>query len=76
MAMISETSTSSQPKHAPEKSVAQRQFTLPPWPWSSPGVSASQLRRDQALLEKCGFRDVRLATRKVKRRLVCLVATE
>lgn len=47
-----------------------------PWPWSSPGISAAQLRRDQAMLEECGFHDVHLATRKLKRRLVCLVATK
>jgi SAM-dependent methyltransferase len=47
-----------------------------PWPWSSPGVSAAQLRKDQSLLEDCGFRDVYLATRKGKRRLACLVAAK
>ena len=47
-----------------------------PWPWSSPGISAAQLRQDQELLEECGFHDVHLATRKVKRRLACLVASK
>jgi len=56
--------------------VCVRRALKSPWPWSSPGVSVSQLRRDQSLLEECGFRDVHLATRKLKRRLACLVATK
>jgi len=47
-----------------------------PWPWSSPGVSTEQLHRDEALLRKQGFSHVQRATRKHRRRSVCLVATK
>lgn len=46
-----------------------------PWPWSSPGVSTDVLRQDQELIESHGFCNVQLATRKHRRRSVCLVAT-
>jgi ubiquinone/menaquinone biosynthesis C-methylase UbiE len=54
--------------------IAVRRSRESPWPWSSPGVSVAQLSRDQALMEKVGFGQVQLATRKQGRRNVCLVA--
>jgi ubiquinone/menaquinone biosynthesis C-methylase UbiE len=45
-----------------------------PWPWTSPGVSLEQLHQDQKLLEEVGFRRVHLATRKLGRRIQCLLA--
>jgi len=54
--------------------ICVRRAVKSPWPWTSPGVSRSQLDKDQQQLEAAGFRHVQLATRSKGRKLVCLVA--
>ena len=56
--------------------VSLRRALRSPWPWSSPGLTLEELQADQRLLEECGFRRVRMATRKYRRRNVCLVAAK
>jgi ubiquinone/menaquinone biosynthesis C-methylase UbiE len=54
--------------------ISQRLKLDSSWPWSSPGVSMHRVREDQKLLERQGFRQVEIATRKARRTNVCLTA--
>lgn len=47
-----------------------------PLPWSSPGLTSLELDEDLGLLKSCGFKDVRLISRRIRRRIVCIVGTK
>jgi ubiquinone/menaquinone biosynthesis C-methylase UbiE len=44
-----------------------------PLPWSSPGLTLSELEDDLSLLKARGFRHVQLITRYFRRRIVCII---
>jgi len=45
-----------------------------PLPWSSPGLTSSELSQDLGLIKSCGFKAVQLISRRRRRRIVCIVA--
>jgi ubiquinone/menaquinone biosynthesis C-methylase UbiE len=47
-----------------------------PLPWSSPGLTSSELNHDLGLIKSCGFKHVQLISRRMRRRIVGIVGTK